>query len=122
MPDIKRDKDREHRIGMEAVVDAYGSEERAMGWYYYVADNCNFPFKAKCIAERRSSPLNVNDEVVVSDAAPAEECEREMFVDIEWGDRKLSVPLSQLEGVDTDDETRQIIEDWHYWAKRGYEF
>lgn len=122
MPDIKKDKDREYRIDMEIVVDAYNSEERSMGWFYYVADNCNFPFKAKCIAERRTSPLNINDEVVVLDAAPAEECEREVLVDIEWGDRKLSVPLSQLEGIDTDDETRQITEDWHYWVRRGYEF
>ncbi len=122
MTNIETDKEREHRIDMEIVVDAYDSEERAMGWYYYVSDNCNFPFKAKCTSERRISPLKVNDEVLVLDTAPAEECEREIFVDIQWNDRKLSVPLSQLEGVDTDKETQQVIEDWHYWVNRGYEF
>jgi hypothetical protein len=107
---------------MEIVADAYDSEERAMGWYYYVSDNCKFPFKAKCVAARRISPLKVNDEVLVVGIAPDEECQREIFVDIQWDDRKLSVPLSQLEGVDTDKETQQVIEDWHYWFKRGYEF
>jgi Calcium binding len=29
--------------------------------------------------------------------------------------------LSQLEGMAVDDETRQAIEDWHYWVARGYE-
>ena len=28
--------DREERIEMEIVVDAYGAEKRAMGWYYYL--------------------------------------------------------------------------------------
>jgi Calcium binding len=29
-----RDEERERRISMEIVVDAYGPEEQAMGWYY----------------------------------------------------------------------------------------
>ncbi len=60
--------------------------------------------------------------MIVLGTAPAEDCEREMFVEIQWNDRKLAVPLSQLDGIDIDDETRQVIEDWHYWVKRGYEF
>jgi hypothetical protein len=31
-----KDEEREERITMEAVVDAYGPEEQAMGWYYYL--------------------------------------------------------------------------------------
>ena len=45
----KRDADREERISMEIVVDAYGPEEQAMGWYYYLADAMQFPFTATCI-------------------------------------------------------------------------
>ena len=29
----ERDEEREERISMEIVVDAYGPEEQAMGWY-----------------------------------------------------------------------------------------
>jgi len=36
-------------------------------------------------------------------------------------DRQLAVPLMQLEGIRVDEETRQAIEDWHYWVSRGYE-
>ncbi|WP_228039113.1 calcium-binding protein [Nostoc sp. LEGE 12450] len=32
---------------MEVVVDAYDEEERAMVWYYYLAENMDFPFKRK---------------------------------------------------------------------------
>ena len=42
----KRDPDRERRITMEIVVDAYDTHERAMGWYYYLQDQLQFPFTA----------------------------------------------------------------------------
>jgi hypothetical protein len=32
MASKRKDQDREDRIANEAVVDAYGSSERAMGW------------------------------------------------------------------------------------------
>lgn len=34
----RKNKDREERIGMEIIVDAYGPEEQAMGWYYYLEE------------------------------------------------------------------------------------
>jgi|SRR6266568_8897671 len=70
MSAIKVDKIREERIEMEIVVDAYGEEERAMGWYYYLADKLQFSFKAACIAERTVSPLSVGDLVEVVKMAP----------------------------------------------------
>ena len=35
---------REDRIAFEAIVDANGPEEQAMGWYYYLDDKMTFPF------------------------------------------------------------------------------
>ena len=122
MPRIERDEAREERISMEIVVDAYGPEEQAMGWYYYLDDTLNFPFKARCIAERRISPLEVGEEVEVSGILPEDECRHEMFVEIRWAGRALGVPLSQLEALDADDKTQEAIEDWRYWVARGYEF
>lgn len=51
MSKLERDENREERIDMEAVVDAYGEEERAIGWYYYLAENMNFPFQAQWIRD-----------------------------------------------------------------------
>ncbi len=113
-----RDEEREQRITMEIVVDAYTPEEQAMGWYYSLEDRLRFPFVARCIAERSISPLRVGDEVEVVGMAPDAECEHEMFVLIRWERRGLAVPLAQLEGVAVDEQTRQVIEDWHYWSLR----
>jgi len=57
MAKIKKDERREQRIRDEAIVDAYGPEEQAIGWYYYLRDRCQFPFAARCIASRATSPL-----------------------------------------------------------------
>jgi Calcium binding len=103
-----RDEEREQRITMEIVVDAYTPEAQAMGWYSSLEDRLHFPFVAGCIAERSISPLRVGDEV-------------EVFVLIRWQRRALAVPLAQLEGVAVDERTRQVIEDWQYWVAQGYE-
>ncbi len=112
---------------METIVDAYNEHERAMGWYYYLEDRLQFPFTATCIAQRAISPLLAKDEVEVIRMADAYECSHEMFVTIRWGKGRakdgLAVPLSQLRpSSSADEQTRQAIEDWHYWVKMGYEF
>ena len=119
----QRDEEREDRITMEIVVDAYGSEERAMGWYYYLESQLRFPFEATCIAKRAISPLRIKDKVEVIGMAGEEECGREMFVTIRWEPDALAVPLSQLRPSSaTDEETRQAVEDWLYWVSMGHEF
>lgn len=117
------DPEREQRIAMEIVVDAYDSQERAMGWYYYLQDQLRFPFTAICIDKRSISPLRVKDEVEAIGLLGEEECEHEMFVTIRWEKEDLAVPLSQLKPINaTDKQTKQAIEDWHYWVKMDYEF
>ena len=50
------DDEREERITMEIVVDAYSPEEQALGWYYYLEDKLHVPFTAKCVVQRATSP------------------------------------------------------------------
>jgi len=122
MNNVKKDEVREHRIMMEAVVDANGPDEQAMGWYYYLDDKIQFPFEAECTRERQISPLKAGEHMQVLGMIPESECMREMFVEIEWSDRTFGVPLAQLQPLDADDETQEVIGDWHYWVDRGYEF
>lgn len=118
----RSDSERERRIEMEIVVDAYHSDERAMGWYYYLEGKLSLPFTARCTTRRAISPLQVNDEVEVVGMPPEEECYHEMFVTIRWDKSGLAVPLSQLNVMDADRRTREAVEDWHYWVRQRYEF
>jgi hypothetical protein len=121
MTSVPQDEEREQRITMEIIVDAYGPEEQAAGWYTYLEDHLHFPFTARCLVERSTSPLAVGDEVEVVAMGDVEDCEHEMFVRIRWERRPLAVPLAQLEGTQVDEETEQAIQDWHYWVNRGYD-
>jgi hypothetical protein len=118
----QRDPIREDRIHDEAIVDAYGPEEQALGWYYYLKGNLQFPFQGKCIAARIVSPLRKGETVEVRRMAPEEVCLNDMLVVIRWQSRDIAVPLSQLIVMDADESTTEAISDWHYWVAQGYCF
>ena len=121
MARAKEDDVREQRIAMEAIVDAYDSGERPMGWYYYLDGKLKVPFKARCRLARAISLLKVGEEVEVLGMAPEEECEAEMFVWVGRAGERIAVPLAQLRPLSKDRETQEAVGDWLYWMDRGYE-
>jgi hypothetical protein len=117
-----KDPVREDRIHEEAIVDAYGPEEKAMSWYYYLEGKLTFPFEARCIGAKTTSPLRKGETVEVLRLAKEDACENDMLVQIKWQGRKMAVPLSQLAAVNADESTAEAIGDWHYWVSQGYLF
>lgn len=113
-----RDEEREERIKMRIIVDAYTPEEQAYGWHAYLDDFIDFPFEARCIEEREESPLKEGETVRVVGMSSTEPTLSQQFVTIEWMNRELGVPLAQLEPIDVDADTEQAIADWHYWLER----
>ncbi|MBI4310607.1 MAG: calcium-binding protein [Chloroflexi bacterium] len=122
MADTRQDETRERRIAEEIVVDAYGEEERALGWYYYLEDRLTFPFLAKCTSQRRVSLLKRGEVVEVIGMAPEDDCMHDMIVMVRWSSRTFGVPLAQLEGVSVDGQTQAAMEDWRYWVATGNQF
>lgn len=53
---------------------------------------------------------------MVSSLAKEDDCMAEIFILIRFAGRKLAVPLSQMEAVDGTLDTREAMEDWHYWV------
>ena len=122
MAKSKEDPVRETRISDEAIVDAYGPEEQAMGWYYYLQNKICFPFRAKCTASKIVSPLRKGETVEVRRLASEDICTSDMFVLVRKDGRNIAVPLSQLTAIEADEATTEAISDWHYWLSRGYSF
>ncbi len=116
----KKDPVREARIQDQAIVDAYGSEEQSMSWYYYLENKIRFPFQAKCIGVEPTSPLRKGERVEVRRLASEDTCASDMFVLIRWQGRNMAVSLSQLDALDPDESTNEAIGDWHYWVAQGY--
>ena len=48
VPKPRKNHIREERIHDQVIVDAYGPEEQALGWYYYLESKIQFPFSARC--------------------------------------------------------------------------
>jgi hypothetical protein len=113
-----KDPVREERIHEEAIVDAYGQEEKAMSWYCYLRDKLTLPFKARYIAHRLTSPLRKGETVEVRRTTPEDACSSDMFVRIRWQGRNLALPFSQLIviAIEPDEETADAVGDWHYWV------
>lgn len=122
MKKTKRDPIREDRIQNEAIVDAYGPEEQALGWYYYLENKIRFPFRARCTVTKAVSPLRKGETVEVRRLAPEDSCSSGMLVLIRWKSRNVAIPLSQLIPLDADESTAEAIGDWHYWVAQGYCF
>lgn len=109
------DEERDERITNEVIVDAYTTAEQAFGWYYYLERRLRFPFQMGCVEERMGSPLREGEQVCVIGMADESDCTSEMVVLVECLDRVFGVPLSQLEVREADSDTREAVEDWHYW-------
>jgi hypothetical protein len=60
--------------------------------------------------------------VEVIGMASGDDCRHEMFVEIVWNNKILAIPLSQIQPIEPDEDTQEVIADWHYWVDRGYEF
>jgi hypothetical protein len=115
---VERDEEREERIQMEIIVDAYYQDEQAMSWHIYLEETMDFPFDARCIEKQEVSPLETGETVRVIGKPSSEPSLSQQFVTIDWMDREFGVPLSQLEPVEASDDTEQAVSDWHYWLER----
>ncbi|MDM8566965.1 calcium-binding protein [Candidatus Halobeggiatoa sp. HSG11] len=112
------------RIDYEIIVDCYDEHEQGMGWITYLEENMEFPFKARIIEKSRVSALKVDDiiKVIGIDIDVEPEHFHHAEVEVEKDDRQYFVPLSNIKGIDADEETEQAINDWHFWKKEYFKF
>jgi hypothetical protein len=119
---IPEEDEREERIALEIIVDAYSEHERALSWYYYLQDEMLVPFPARCTKVLPSSTLRQGEMVTVFGLAAEDNCESEIMVSIKPVRGVAMVPLEQLLCLAEDFETCEAVLDWRYWKGRGYEF
>ena len=86
-----KDEEREERIQMEIIVDAYSPEEQITGWWCYLEEHLHAPFAARCVARHVTSPLQIGEEVEVIGMPPEEDGEPIMRVMIRWHGHEFAV-------------------------------
>jgi hypothetical protein len=122
MNKLKKDPIREERIQNQVMVDTYGPEESAMGWYYLPGKPAAVSLRGQMHRCQDRSPLCKGETVHVLGLAPEDACSADILVMIRWQGRKMAVPLSQLTALNVDQSSAQAIGDWHYWLAQSYSF
>jgi hypothetical protein len=110
------DEEREERIIYEVIVDCYDEHEAMMGWFYYMHDGLSFPIDAVVNLPLRGGKTE-QKKVQIVEIDPASEDENPIRVGIVEADSQRIVHISpeNLVSIDTNEDNRQIINDWLYW-------
>ena len=116
-------QNRKDRIEDEIIVDCYDEYEMAMGWFYYFEDNLNFPFKATVLKNSEISGLEEGDIVEVYEFINSSEDDVHIDnfvarVGIQKDEHIYDISLQFIRGIDCDEVTDNVIEDWRYWCEK----
>lgn len=120
--------EREGRIYSEIIVDAYGDEEIATSWYYYLEEQLLFPFDAMVYTHRKFYPgtntsSDCSSRVHLLRLASLERCGMHQI----WTMGILSVGeevplhffLYDVHAVEPNEQRVQALSDWMYWNRNG---
>ncbi len=110
------DEVREQHIIYDVIVDCYDEDEELMGWYYYVAENLNFPIKAVANLPLRGGKTEQKKVKIVSVDPKSEEGNAIRLGVIEGDSERVQyVSPNVFVSIQTNEENLEIINDWLYW-------
>lgn len=122
--------ERDDRIHDEIIVDAYGEEEVASGWYYYLEDKLNFPFWAMVQTHLKRYPNNSTahcaSRIQVLGLASLERCSSQHIwamgiLSTSGSETPVHILLTDVVSVDADETREAALTDWMYW-NRNHDF
>jgi hypothetical protein len=113
----EKDGERDHRIHDEIIVDAYGEEEQAMSWYYYMEENLEFPMKAKVKLRLRGGKTE-EKAVKIVEIDPESETSLTLRLGMTEGksDRVQYISPADIVRIQTTEENLEVLNDWLYWS------
>ncbi len=108
-------------IEEEITVDANGDDEVYMGWYYFMSETLEFPFKAVASIKKRNGTTEERTVDVIEDATNGDrfKCQA-YYVNIDYEGVLMKVEVADLKPVNASDETLKAITVWKYWLAKGY--
>ncbi len=108
-------------IEEEITVDANGDDEVYMGWYYFMSETLEFPFRAETTIKKRNGKTEECTVDVVEDATNPNrfKCQA-YYVNIDYKDVLMKVEAADLQPVNASDDTLKAITVWKYWLAKGY--
>jgi hypothetical protein len=109
-------KERQHRIDYEVIIEAYDEQEVNMCWFYHFNDNLEFPISAVAKLKRRNGQYE-KAEIQIVDLLSEEGQEPLLGMVLTMQGFVFPVSLKQIVSVDTNEENKQILNDWLFWKE-----
>ena len=108
-------------IDFEIVVDANGDDEVYMGWYYFMVETLEFPFKAIATIKKRNGTIEERTVEVVEDATDGDrfKCQA-YYVNVDYEGVLMKVEIADLKPINASEETLKAMTVWKYWKEKGY--
>lgn len=106
-------KEIEAIIEDEIIVDAYDDYEVRAGWVCYMEDNLVFPFWADYTI-KKAQGKSALERVKVVEAEIDEQTINNIYVEVEYNEMLIPVPLDELKNIEADKETQQAIQVWEH--------
>lgn len=97
-------------------MDCYDEIEVSMGWYYFMEETLEFPFKATVPLKKRDGSTEMK-EVKITGLASDEEgfTGKDFNFQMENGEYLQTIAYSKLSNVKASPETLEAFKIWNYW-------
>jgi Calcium binding len=107
-------------IDYEITVDAYDDEEVSMGWYCFMSETLEFPFKAVATIKKRNGTIEERTVEVVEDATNGNRFRGETYyVNVDYEGVLMKVEVADLKPINASANTLKAITVWKYWVTQG---
>ena len=108
-------------IGEEITVDANDDDEVYMGWYYFMSESLEFPFKAVATIKKRNGTTEERTVEIVEDATDGDrfKCQA-YYVNVDYEGVLMKLEIADLKPINASEETLKAMTVWKYWKDKGY--
>jgi len=110
-------------IMMEIVVDAKDDDDVAMGWFYYMQDELEFPFEAEMESKnRRDETTVIQVDVLDLSSSNQNNTSPEVILEVseKGSERVMDVRISKLQNIKGEESTENAVAIWKYWEAGKY--
>lgn len=110
-------KEMQHIIDYEIIVDCYDEIEQSMGWYYYLEENIEFPFKATAQLRKTDGTTELREVNVLGLASDEEGfVSKDFLLEIEVGEYICTTAFSGISRVKASPRTKEALAVWKFWV------
>jgi hypothetical protein len=109
-------EERKKIIQNEIIVDAYDDGEVNMSWYYYFAENLEFPISAVAKLKRRNGEVE-EEEIMLVEINTEIEGELMFGFVLTMKGYVFPISLKNMVSVDTTNKQKEMFNNWLFWKR-----